>query len=640
MREHARSFRVQQHRAVLGTTGAVVAVNEPAAACSICGGRMEVQKTFEHKGATLEHGVFRAVETVYVCASRCRKAGGEHAIHRAPSLAARIPHRHTIGYDVMVFVGLERYVHYRQRDEIRAALEAQHGIQLSTGEISDLGRRFLAYLERLHYARADRLRAALEADGGWPLNVDATGEQGRGTLLVAYTSWRRWVLGAWKIPTERSDAILPRLRALIKVFGAPCAAVRDLGKAVIEALDALVKEFKLTIRILACHRHFLADIGEDLLDKSHSELRLLVRRFKIRNGLAALARNLGRGLGSDLAQAREGVRAWQAHLEQGHELPEGSVGVACVRAMAQWVLDFAADGRDQGFPFDRPYLNLCERGWRVRRAVDAFRRRPSASRPVTKALRRLARILDPLMQQREFELAARTLRMRATYFDQLRDALRLTPKPTGRNVATTEAVPVQKAVAELQDIRKAVLRLKAKLKKTRPERGPAEDERKAIDIILRHLDDHGRTLWGHVIRLPATAAEPGALRVVDRTNNSEEGLFHGIKHNERRRSGRKTLTKDLEDMPAAAALAVNLRYPDYVELVCGRLSDLPAAFAELDRAQANELARPEGPAAHIDDTVSASLLPVDRKLIREAALAERILAAARSRAPATAADAR
>lgn len=632
---------------MLSTTGALVAVNEPPAGCPVCGGRVDVQKTFKHNGATLEHGVFRAVETVYVCASGCRKAGGEHAIHRAPSLATRIPRRHRIGYDVMVFVGLQRYVHYRQRDETRAALEAEHGIRLSTGQISNLGRQFLAYLERLHHARADRLRAALVDDGGWPLHVDATGEQGRGTLLMAYTSWRGWVLGAWKIPTERADAILPRLLRLIEVFGAPCAAVRDLGKAVIEALNTLVKQLGLIIPILACHRHFLADIGGDLLEESHNQLRLLVRRLKIRAGLAALARDLGRGLGSDLAQAREGVRVWQAHLEQGHELPDGPVGVACVRAMAQWVLDFAADGRDEGFPFDRPYLYLYERGQRVRRAIDAFWRRPSASRPVIKALRRLARVLEPLMKQEEFGRAARTLKMRATLFDELRNALRLTPKPNGRNPATSDVIPVQKAVAELQDIRKAVLRLKARLRRIRPERGPAEDRRKAIDIVLRHLDDHGRNLWGHEIRLPATAREPGSVRVVDRTNNTEEGRFHTIKHNERRRSGRKSLTKDLEDLPAAAALALNLRCPDYVELICGHLDGLPATFAQLDREQdkRSSPADEEGVVANAlhtanADTISASLPLGDRKLIRGAALAAKILAAARSRAPAIAAGLR
>jgi hypothetical protein len=76
-------------------------------------------------------------------------------------------------------------VHYRQREEIRAELKERYGIVLSTGEISALGRRFLIYLEALHREKTPALRAALEADGGWPLHIDATGEDGRGTLVTA-----------------------------------------------------------------------------------------------------------------------------------------------------------------------------------------------------------------------------------------------------------------------------------------------------------------------------------------------------------------------------------------------------------------------------------------------------------------------
>jgi hypothetical protein len=39
----------------------------------------------------------------------------------------------------------------------------------------------------------------MQRDGGWPMHIDATGENGRGTLLVAYAGWRGWVLGAWRI---------------------------------------------------------------------------------------------------------------------------------------------------------------------------------------------------------------------------------------------------------------------------------------------------------------------------------------------------------------------------------------------------------------------------------------------------------
>jgi len=58
-----------------------------------------------------------------------------------------------------------------------------------------------------------------------------------------------------------------------------------------------------------------------------------------------------------------------------------------------------------------------------------------------------------------------------------------------------------------------------------------------------------------------------------------------MKHSERRRSGRKNLTQDLEHLPAAAALAYNLNDADYVSIVCGSLDKLPHAFAELDHEE-------------------------------------------------------
>jgi hypothetical protein len=120
----------------------------------------------------------------------------------------------------------------------------------------------------------------LAADGGWPLHVDASGEDGTGTLLAAFAGWRQWVLGAWKVPTERADAILPRLREVTFRFGPPCAIVRDLGRAMAEASQALLKSLKLSIPVLACHLHFLKDIGKDLLEDSHDRLRVLFRRVR------------------------------------------------------------------------------------------------------------------------------------------------------------------------------------------------------------------------------------------------------------------------------------------------------------------------------------------------------------------------
>lgn len=159
-------------------------------------------------------------------------------------------------------------------------------------------------------------------------------------------------------------------------------------------------------------------------------------------------------------------------------------------------------------------------------------------------------------------------------------------------------------------------------------RGPAQDLRAGADLVLDHLARHGPTLWGHRIRLPG-----GRVRLVDRTNNALEGFFRTVKHGERRRSGRKLLTQDLEQMPAGAALAMNLACSDYVQIVCGSLDELPAAFADLDaRGQGPTRRRPRD-TAQTDHTVSSSLPTPDKKLVRTDEMSHRIRAAAASRAP-------
>ena len=213
----------------------------------------------------------------------------------------------------------------------------------------------------------------------------------------------------------------------------------------------------------------------------------------------------------------------------------------------------------------------------------------------------------------------------------MRRALRLRPKPS--IVAVSDDAEAQ--ILELRDVERAVKNLTRSPAKPRPERGPAEDERKAIDLILTHLARHGPSLWGHAITLPPEAG--GGVRLVERTNVTLESFWHVIKHGERRRSGRKVLSQDFEQLPAEAVLARNLTHADYVAAICGTLDDLPGAFAKLDalerstslpaRRRAAE-SREEG-----SEIISRSLPKADLDLVRTDAMHQRVAAEARSRAP-------
>jgi hypothetical protein len=349
----------------------------------------------------------------------------------------------------------------------------------------------------------------------------------------------------------------------------------------------------------------------------------------------AQVRELGRGLGKDIEGAREAVTRWLLGTSPTEriQMPEGQTGLAVVRALGQWVLDYPDDGTDAGFPFDRPSLDLFQRCLRACSAVESLLCKPSDDERIYRALERLHRVLEPVRSELPFQRQARTLETRARLFDELRDSLRLQVKPPPPQPGTA-ALDTQQQLVEIRDVKKAVESFEASLRKRRPQRGPALDMRKAIDLILGHLDRHGPSLWGHAISLPPEAG--GGTRLVERTNVVLESFFHQVKHGERRRSGRKVLSQDFEAMPAAAVLARNLVHADYLAALCGTLNELPRAFAQLDAVDRSKslAARLLADSSTNDaEVVSSSLPKADRDIVRADAMRERVLAEARSRPP-------
>lgn len=620
---------------MLSTSGVLISVCDDPGQCPICGGKgWHVQKSVAHHGKTITHGQFEIREIVHVCAAGCRSESGSLVTRRASSLAAHIMPGRVVGYDVMVFVGLQRFLHHRQREEIRTSLFNEHGIVLSTGEISNLAKLFLSHLQELHNRHVEQLRSALADDGGWPLHIDATCEDGRGTLLVALAGWRQWVLGAWKVPTERSEAIEPCLREVVSRFGVPCAVMRDLGRGITLAINTLTRELNPSIPVLACHYHFLKDIGNDLLKPAHTELRALFQRSKIKPKLRALSRELGRKIGANIAQAREKVRAWQEQADSDLVLPEGRAGIATLRALIQWVIDYHSESKGIDFPFSRPYLAFYDRSKTALKATGNFLRVKSSNRKLLKILKRLEHILQPVASEVPFRQIAARMNSRAKLFDELRDALRLAPVRSSAPQINmlNDSLPPEQQARELQDIHEELDKLIRSLKTRRPKRGPAQDARNAIDTLLTHIERHGDYLWGHVISLPDSIG--GGIRVLQRTNNTLEGFFKAMKHDERRRSGRKNLTHDFENLPPAAALAYNLNRPDYVSIICGSLDCLHEAFAKIDceKSKNNTKNKNEIKNTGLPDAIqteTSSLPSEDRRLVRTVDMKRRIAAAAR-----------
>jgi len=462
-------------------------------------------------------------------------------------------------YDLIVHVGLARYLAGKQREEIRAELHQSLGIDLSAATVSHLCDRFLVALECLHLLRAPYLRAAMP--GGYPLHLDATSDRGKGGLFVCLDGFRGWVLMATRIDSERDEYLRPLIDQTVGLFGDPVAIVRDLSEAGAGAVAHLRER---GIADLVCHYHFAAAVGKNLFDKRYLSLRGLLRCSRVRPELRTLLQQLRRYRASESTAGRFGPGRVREQL----------------LALVLWLLE--GDGKkDPCYPFALADLDFVRRCRRALTKADRWVPCPR-SRPERRALRHLQGLVARL--ERDQRLAQTQLELDRAWqaFCKLRDVLRLNygELPASNARQRTATLPVLE-LRRLQQIEDAVAEYRKQLE--RRVAGLSRIEAKSCPdaIVLRYLKRYGPHLFGHPV---LRDEDDSVLAVVERTNNMLETFFGRSKQRLRRRLGRAHLGRDLEQQPPQVMLATNLEHPDYVRVLCGSLDSLPEAFAGLDAA--------------------------------------------------------
>jgi hypothetical protein len=560
LRRHAQRAgwsAAQLARATAGQDGAPPQVTFVAEAqrCNVCAGALAVLKSRRRQVVTLEAGSFVAKEVLKHC---CGDAS--HPVMNSGALGRLVKPAQRYGYDLVVHVGLARYLRAKQRAEIQAELLEHRGIELSEASISNLCDRFLGYVEALHLARAPALRAAMSE--GYPLHIDATCENGRGGLFVCMNGWRGWVLMAARIPSEHADHLRPTVAKTLALFGEPIATVRDLGEAGANALDALKGR---AIPELVCHYHFLGAVGKKLFDNAYAVLRRLLRTSNVRRDLTELLRELRR-----------------YHRCAVHR---GRFGAGVVReevlALVLWVLE-GEGKKDLDYPFSLTHLRFFQRCRQAVQKIECWVPSPRTL-PEHRAIAHLRTLLSRLDRERRLDTAAARLEKGWQGFCELRDVLQLTNAELPRAEARYHQVDLPELETQrLNAIKKAVESYRRELCARVPcEDSPSPTNPLPSAVILKYLERYGHLLFGH----PTSRDDTGVVvAVVERTNNVAEHFFGQQKQQLRRRLGRANLSRDLEDQPAQAALVANLNHADYVRVLCGSLKNLPSAFASLEHA--------------------------------------------------------
>jgi hypothetical protein len=506
---------------------------------------MRVQKTICRQVVTLKLFAFQAVNVI--------RTASDHQVRPSPRLAALVPKGGKYGYDLIAQVGIQTFLEGRELRTVAAELRPL-GIPFSS--LHDMTLKFLYYFGLLHrqYA-APLLRDWFQQRGGMTWLMDATIEPGTPAFFGLLEPENGLCLGAWKIASENADELVPCLREASQQFGPPKEVLHDLGDAMAAACETT---WGATVRHRVCHFHLLADIGEDLYTGPQAALRELVRQLKFQ---------------SRLKEQRHGQTEWlRDHVEDTTSLlqllegrpadvPADVLGRELVLAFHQWMLDYASDGRRQGYPFD-PYLLYFHR--RVIRASIALERllgEPAVRRLAPQVLGNLSQMLRSYLGNAKVIAAAEEFEQACQLFTRLRTAMRFSAKGESPLHDPYLLEPEENSVVRQS--------LKALREECRSKADDPTDPRAAKQclIVAEHLDRYAPMLFGADSR--------------ERTTNSLESHWSKAKRCCRKRHGRKKLTRDFQCLPPEVMLIPNLHSPEYVKRVLGDPSELPAKLAQV-----------------------------------------------------------
>jgi len=522
-----------------------------------------------------------------------------HRIYRAEEYPGLVPRHGNHAFDLIVEVGLSRFLRHLQNGEIQQELNHRWGLWLSCSTIRELAQSFLDYLAATHEAHIPELRERLHRGGGYALHVDGTCEAGTDILFNVVAGNCGWALVGCKMATEDIHQIQELLRRCVAWFGQPLALVRDLSAQIETAHQQVMPD----VPDLICHYHFLQNVGTRLCEKHHTKLIACLRRCKIRPALCSLRRDLVRYTKQNGSLTPVQVAHLLTAPEKVTNLDTAQRRRALAYVILCWLEDFGADLDGEYFPFDLPSLALYRRyhtihGWLAKTMAAMDSRDPASC-----TLQTILRHLDAVVEDAELVAAAQRLEKAATLFAELRDVLRCSSDAHHplwhRRSADDGALQAQRSE---QRLRNWIQRLNQRhLSETNADR--------AVDlaIVLGYLQKYEHNLVGHVVAL----GDHRPPFVVQRTNNLSESRFGRTKQGLRRKLGTKSLARYVQAMRPEEFLVDNLCDPDYLQIVCrGSLENLAASFAQnWQRGQQIRLSRGEG------NTIRP--IPVKRKILRD-----------------------
>jgi len=520
-----------------------------------------IEKTQVRTVVTLNFDMFQAKEVV-----RREKTNGQSTLRRSLELPMIVAQGQRYGYDLIAKVGCRTYLDGWKMDEIMeeiCPLGPERKIPMSS--LYDIQHKFLFYLGGLHRQAAPRLKEHFQKNGNSVWEIDGTVEPGTPCFFGIKKVPDDILIGSWKIPTENEDDIARCLTEAAGLYGTPERILRDLSERMQKAcLTALAN-----VHQYVCHQHFASDVGGDLYEEPQKTLskRLRAMKFQVRlkDQRSAQTQRLRKAIDKpDVSLVLPELLDGQSSTVQCYDIFWREV----LLAFQFWMLDYARDGKRQGFPFDPYLLYFHRRVACVHKAVKELLNSVTMSQNVPRVFLGFFGKLDHYVTDRVIIQASSLYEKAYSIFKRLRETLRLFsvgPDPMRQTYDLYIEQP--------QAINQSLTQLRKEFAEESLANSNDEEQQQLYEIAICHLDKYAPYL------LPASAAGYGEGPIT-RTTGSLELHWWDRKRVRRQTNGRRNLTRDFNALPPEFMLVPNLKNPTYVELVMDGIDNLPEKLAE------------------------------------------------------------
>jgi len=557
--------------------------------CPHCQAPLHVKKTWGKTIVTMDIGAFRAKEIVLECPH-------DKTVVTCSQMRTLAPAQCTYGFDVIVHIGMELFVHCRSEREIIKDLAARN-IFISERQIGYLGRKFVVYLALAHRESQEQLVHSMTRRGGYILHVDGTCEGDSPHLFCGLDGISEIVLDNIKIPSEKKELLVPFFKGIKEQYGDPLALVHDMGVGIRTA----VEEVFAGLPDFICHFHFLRDIGKDLLLPDYQSIIKQLRKHNIRYLLRQKVRYLEKKIehNSDVvADFKESLDTAKLKTAIVKQMP-----ALTAYALLNWAFESQSESGGYGFPFDRPHLEFYRRLQTIHRLLKTI----MDIRPDDKGNRPFIQVhqaLEDVLGDEELSKAASGIEEKAKVFDKLREALRIASfdGKDGLNDDGDEA--------DIKTIEKKVRDFRAWL--------ISDKKRKKTYLkMINQMDKY----WEKLFADPLLVNTPeGQIFIApQRTNNILERFFRGEKRRGRKKSGTASLNRALKTILADTPLVRNLENEEYYRIILNGCSTLEERFSQIDDKIVREQLRKS-------EKNQNKILPEVKVLIKQSDLPQKISA--------------